>query len=58
MSVPVSVPAELSVIGAKQLAAMLCLSTRTLRRLASAGRLPSPLHIGRAVRWRVADILE
>ena len=37
---------------AKDLAQMLQLSTRTLWRLLSAGRLPPPVRIGGAVRWR------
>jgi excisionase family DNA binding protein len=52
------VPTELSVISAKQLAVLLGMSTRTVRRLVSAGRLPAPVRIGRSVRWRSADTSE
>jgi len=38
-------------IGADELAAMLSLSTRTVRRHDSAGKIPRPLHVGGAVRW-------
>lgn len=38
-------------------AAALCgISPDTLRRLADAGSAPRPLRLGRAVRWRRADI--
>lgn len=48
--------AELVDIG--QLAALLggC-STRHVRRLADAGRMPRPMKLGALVRWRRADIL-
>lgn len=39
------------------LARELGVSTRTIRRLDLEGRLPAPLHIGRAVRWRRDDIV-
>ena len=31
-------------------------SSRHVRRLADAGAMPRPLHIGRLVRWRRADV--
>ena len=31
-------------------------STRHVRRLADSGALPRPVHIGRLVRWRKADV--
>ena len=43
-------------ITASKLAALLEISTRTLWRLQSAGRLPEPVRLGGAVRWRREDI--
>lgn len=43
-------------IDAKQLAEVLGLSVRTVRRLDSSGKLPRPLRIGGAVRWSLEDI--
>ena len=43
-------------ITASKLAALLEISTRTLWRLRSAGRLPEPVRLGGAVRWRREDI--
>ena len=45
-------------ITASKLAALLEISTRTLWRLRSAGRLPEPVRLGGAVRWRREDIQE
>jgi prophage regulatory protein len=41
---------------AAQLARMLQVSTRTLWRMCSGGRLPNPLRIGGTVRWSLAEI--
>ena len=41
---------------AAELARLLQVSTRTLWRLRSSGRLPSPVRIGGTVRWALADI--
>jgi prophage regulatory protein len=43
-------------VDAKRLAKMLCVGLRTVRTWDSAGRLPSPIRIGGAVRWRVSEI--
>lgn len=40
----------------RQLAIMLQVSTRTLWRWRSAGRLPAPVRLGGAVRWRLDDV--
>jgi len=45
-------------ITAESLARLLSLSTRTVWRLRSAGKLPRPVQIGGAVRWRDSDIAE
>lgn len=43
-------------VDAACLAQMLGLSVRTIRRLDAAGKLPRPIKIGGAVRWRRAEI--
>jgi excisionase family DNA binding protein len=41
---------------AQEVAKLLKVSMRTLWRLRSAGKLPSPVRIGATVRWRLDDI--
>ena len=48
-------PASL-LLTAADVAGLLAVSLRTVRRLDITGRLPAPLLIGRAVRWRRAEI--
>jgi len=43
-------------LSAKELAAKLLLSARTVWRLRSAGKLPRPICVGGSVRWRLSDI--
>jgi predicted DNA-binding transcriptional regulator AlpA len=43
-------------VDANRLAALLDLSLRTVRRLDSSGKLPRPVRIGGAVRWRLNEI--
>jgi predicted DNA-binding transcriptional regulator AlpA len=43
-------------IDAVQLGKLLGLSLRTIRRLDSSGRIPRPVRIGGAVRWRIEEI--
>ncbi len=45
-----------SLLTARDLAKALRISVRTLWRHRSAGRLPAPIRIGRAVRWDRRDI--
>lgn len=40
----------------KNLAFELGVSARTVRRLDMQGKLPMPIHVGRAVRWRRDEI--
>lgn len=47
---------ETQLLSAKQLGLLLALSKRQIFRLHSAGKLPKPLRIGGAVRWRVSDV--
>jgi prophage regulatory protein len=48
--------AEPLLITAAQLAQRLQVSTRTLWRMRSAGRLPGPVRVGGIVRWRLEEI--
>lgn len=41
-----------------QIAVLLAVSERTVRRLVKNGDLSVPLYIGRAARWREADVLD
>jgi prophage regulatory protein len=43
-------------VDAQRLAELLGLSLRTIRRLDSSGKLPRPLRIGGAVRWRLSEV--
>ncbi len=43
-------------LSAKALAKMLSLSVRSIWRLRASGKLPEPVQIGGAVRWRQQDI--
>ncbi len=43
-------------IPAEQLAKMLQISTRTLWRLLSSGKLITPVHIGGSTRWRLDQV--
>lgn len=43
-------------VTALEFARLMCISTRTLWRLRSAGQLPDPVRLGGAVRWRLDDI--
>jgi predicted DNA-binding transcriptional regulator AlpA len=43
-------------ITASELARMMRISTRTLWRLQSAGKLIAPVKIGGSTRWRLADV--
>ncbi len=40
----------------RRVAAMASLSTRTIRRLVDAGKLPPPIRVGGSLRWRLADV--
>lgn len=43
---------------AADVASLLKVSKRTLWRMQSAGRLPSPIRIGGIVRWRLVEVEE
>lgn len=49
-------PVGALLITADELATLLGLSARTVWRMHSAGRLPAPVKLGRAVRWRQKEI--
>ncbi len=45
-----------TLLSAKALAKMLSISVRSIWRYRSAQRLPEPVKVGGAIRWRQADI--
>lgn len=47
---------EQQLLTAKQVGLLLALSQRQIFRLNSCGKLPRPVRIGGAVRWKLADI--
>lgn len=52
----VSSQTPLLLLSAQTLAQRLAVSVRTLWRLRSSGKLPEPIRLGGAVRWRTADV--
>jgi predicted DNA-binding transcriptional regulator AlpA len=50
------IPDDAVFITVKQVAAMLSISERSVRRAWYTGELPPPIKIGRAIRWRRLDI--
>jgi predicted DNA-binding transcriptional regulator AlpA len=49
-------PSDAVLVTPDQLAVWLQLSKRSLWRLRSAGQLPAPVRLRKAVRWRISDI--
>ena len=47
---------EQKLITAKELSKILSISSRTVWRLRSAGKLPKPVKVGSSIRWRLSDI--
>ena len=48
----------MELLNLNQVCAKLNLSRRSVYRLKDAGRMPQPLRLGRALRWRAADLEE
>jgi excisionase family DNA binding protein len=53
--IPAPIPIS-ETVGAEELATMLGINIRTLYRRRRDGTLPTPIQIGRLVRWRKADV--
>lgn len=47
---------SIRLLNVTEVAEALGCTTRTVRRWAAEGRMPSPLRIGRTVRWRQSDL--
>lgn len=58
MNAMAQVTAQPELLDAVEAANLLSISKRHLIRLADAGHAPAPLHLGRVVRWRRAEIME
>jgi len=56
MPVSPSASPEAALLDVKAVAKLLECSTRSVRRLADAGRMPAPLKIGALLRFRRADV--
>lgn len=54
----VSVKQGVQLIAAEEVAGILDVSTRTVWRLLSTGKLVQPLRIGGSVRWRLDEVQE
>jgi predicted DNA-binding transcriptional regulator AlpA len=55
-NITASLAEDFRLITAKELAAMLDISIRTIWRRRSDGSMPSPVKVGRSIRWRLLDI--
>lgn len=53
---PESASADIRLLSAEDLAREIGCSVRSVRRLDQEGRLPRPVHVGRMVRWRRAEV--
>jgi len=47
---------EQKLISAREVSKILSIAIRTVWRLRSSGKLPKPIKIGGALRWRLSDI--
>jgi prophage regulatory protein len=56
MNTDIHLEEEVLLIPAEQFARLMQISTRTLWRLVSAGRVPEPVRIGGSVRWRLDQV--
>ncbi len=56
MNTEVHLEEEVLLIPAERFAKLMQISTRTLWRLLSAGRVPEPVRIGGSVRWRLDQV--
>jgi excisionase family DNA binding protein len=52
----IRLPTPPLLVSAADLAELLAVSVATIRRWDAAGRLPQPVRIGGAVRWRTIDV--
>lgn len=50
------VPDDVLLMAVEQVAHLLQVSTRTVWRLVSAGKLVAPVYVGKAARWRYRDL--
>ena len=55
---PLQVQDQPVLLTADEVATMLNVSERTLWRLLSAGKVPSPVRFGRSTRWKATEVAE
>ncbi len=53
---PTATPDAPALLDARATAALIGVSSRSVYRLADAGKMPRPVRLGRLVRWRRADL--
>ncbi len=61
MATPAEAPTEKLtpiVIGVEEFAQLMGVTPRTIWRWDSTGKVPEPVRVGGAVRWRLADIMK
>ena len=56
LSVPPLVESPATLLDVRQIAGLLGCSSRHVQRLADAGRMPRPIHLGTLLRWQKASI--
>lgn len=55
--IPVGLPNDVRLLNTQEVAALMGVSPKTIRRLLDAGKLPQIVRIGRLIRWRENDII-
>jgi excisionase family DNA binding protein len=57
LDIPAGLPNDVRLLNTQDVAALLGVSPKTIRRLLDAGKLPQIVRIGRLIRWRENDII-
>jgi excisionase family DNA binding protein len=54
---PAGIPNDVRLLNTQEVAALMGVSIKTIRRMLDAGKLPQIVRIGRLIRWRENDIV-
>lgn len=54
---PSGLPNDVRLLNTSEVAALMGVSPKTIRRLLDAGKLPQMVRVGRLIRWRENDII-
>lgn len=57
LDIPAGLPNDVRLLSTQEVAALMGVSPKTIRRLLDAGKLPQIVRIGRLIRWRENDII-